>query len=195
MNAGFVAERTEAALVIRFDRPEIRSPLSVYVLEGLAAVFDDSHVLAGFAAVIFTGTGDVFASGADLRKIASVTAESAPEFALRGQAVMNQIAATPQLTVAAINGYCFGGALDLALACDRRIASPDAVFSHPGTGLGIITGWGGTQRLPRLIGEANALEMFFTAGRVDAPEALRIGLVDAVVREPYAHALAVVSAV
>jgi len=195
MNAGFVAERTEAALVIRFDRPEIRSPLSVYVLEGLAAVFDDSHFLAGFAAVIFTGTCDVFASGADLREIASVTAESAPEFALRGQAVMNQIATAPQLTIAAVNGYCFGGALDLALACDRRIASPDAVFSHPGTGLGIITGWGGTQSLPRLIGEANALEMFFTAGRVDAPEALRIGLVDAVVPDPYAHALAVVSAV
>ncbi|MBC7798286.1 MAG: enoyl-CoA hydratase/isomerase family protein, partial [Pyrinomonadaceae bacterium] len=73
---------------------------------------------------------------------------------------------------------CFGGALDLALSCKTRIATPNASFSHPGANLGIITGWSGTQRLPRLIGESKASEMFFTAKRVDAPEALRIGLID-----------------
>jgi enoyl-CoA hydratase/carnithine racemase len=102
---------------------------------------------------------------------------------------MMQISQLPLTTVAAINGFCFGGALDLALACGQRIASPDAVFSHPGADLGIITGWGGTQRLPRLIGHARALEMFFTAQRVDAREALSIGLVDAVSEDPVASAL------
>ncbi|HKP69182.1 MAG TPA: enoyl-CoA hydratase/isomerase family protein, partial [Pyrinomonadaceae bacterium] len=91
--------------------------------------------------------------------------------------------------IAAINGVCFGGALDLALACDRRIASPNALFSHPGAGLGIITGWGGTQRLPRLVGEAVALELLFTGVRVSAEEALRYGLVDMVAHDPLAVAL------
>jgi enoyl-CoA hydratase/carnithine racemase len=100
------------------------------------------------------------------------------EFGLRGQLLMQKIAAAPCQTVAAINGYCFGGAFDLALACKIRVASPIAVFSHPGANLGIITGWGGTQRLPRLIGEALALEMFLTAKRIEANEALQIGLVN-----------------
>jgi enoyl-CoA hydratase len=82
-----------------------------------------------------------------------------------------------------VNGFCFGGALDLALSCKKRIAAPNATFCHPGANLGIMTGWGGTQRLPRLIGEAKALEMFLTAKRVDAIEALRIGLVDEISEE------------
>ena len=103
---------------------------------------------------------------------------------------MGKISATKQTTIAAVNGFCFGGALDLTLACDVRIASPDAQFSHPGVGLGIITGWGGTQRLPGLIGEAKALEMFLTAKRVGASEALRIGLVDKIAENPLADSLA-----
>ena len=97
---------------------------------------------------------------------------------------MNEIAAMSIPTIAAINGYCFGGGLDLALACDHRIASTNAEFSHPGAGLGIITGWGGTQRLPRLIGEARALEMLLTAGRFEAEWALRSGLVDKIDDKP-----------
>ena len=99
---------------------------------------------------------------------------------MRGQRLFQKIADVPQLTIAAINGYCMGGALDLALACDIRCASPRAVFAHPGARLGIITGWGGTQRLPRLIGAARALEMFTTARRVGSHEALEIGLVSKV---------------
>jgi enoyl-CoA hydratase/carnithine racemase len=102
---------------------------------------------------------------------------------------MSKIASAPQKTIAAINGFCFGGALDLALACDIRIASTNAVFSHPGVGLGIITGWAGTQRLPRLVGQANALEIFLTAGRIKADEAFRIGLVDVVTNDPLSVAL------
>jgi len=93
---------------------------------------------------------------------------------------MQRIADAPQLTIAAVNGYCMGGGLDLALACDVRVASPNAVFAHPGVQLGIITGWGGTQRLPRLIGTARALEMFILARRLNAQEAYAIGLVNRV---------------
>ena len=94
-----------------------------------------------------------------------------------GQELFQQIANARQVTIAAINGYCMGGALDLALACDIRLASANAVFAHPGARLGIITGWGGTQRLPRLIGKARALEFFATARRLSSQEALEIGLI------------------
>ncbi|MEQ1924236.1 MAG: enoyl-CoA hydratase/isomerase family protein, partial [Pyrinomonadaceae bacterium] len=139
--------------------------------------------------VTFTGVGNTFASGADLREIAAVTAENAADFARRGQRLMALVAKFPVETFAAINGYCFGGALDLALACNRRIASPDAKFAHPGAGLGIITGWGGTQRLPRLVGEAAALELFLTATPIDADKALAIGLVDEISDNPLRSAI------
>jgi enoyl-CoA hydratase len=127
--------------------------------------------------IVFTGTDDVFASGANIRELAQLQPRSALEFAKLGQELFQTIAEARQITIAAINGYCIGGALDLALACDIRIASRSAIFAHPGAKLGIITGWGGTQRLPRIIGKARALELFTTAGRFTANEALRFGLV------------------
>jgi enoyl-CoA hydratase/carnithine racemase len=98
-------------------------------------------------------------------------------FSKFGQDLFQTIADARQLTIAAINGYCMGGGLDLALACDIRVASTSAVFSHPGARLGIITGWGGTQRLPRTIGRARALEFFVTARRLGSEEALSVGLI------------------
>ena len=193
MSDELITERHGRAVVVRFTRPEIRNPLSVSVLTVLHEIVDGLASDEGIDALIFTGSGDVFASGADLREIAEVTADTAAEFALRGQTLMAKIAALPQLTIAAINGYCFGGALDLALACDRRIASENAMFAHPGTGLGIITGWGGTQRLPRLIGRGRALELFFTAERIRAEKALAFGLIDEIVAHPLEHAIASVS--
>ncbi len=184
---GLSVEYKGNSVIIRFDRPEIRNPLSVSVIESLEEIAERFE--AGIELVIFTGQGDVFASGADLREIAAVRPEDAAAFAERGQQLMTKIAAWRQATVAAINGPCFGGALDLALACDRRIASPHATFAHPGTGLGIITGWGGTQRLPRLVGTANALEMFFAAEAIGAERALQIGLVGEVVADPLERAL------
>ena len=184
-----IVEEIGQSVVIRFNRPELRSPLSVAVLEELARIVGELERRNEIERVIFTGVGDVFASGADLREIATVDAQGAGEFALRGQRLMSGIARLASETIAAVDGVCFGGALDLALACDRRIASPAAVFSHPGSGLGIITGWGGTQRLPRLVGEAIALEMFFTGKRVNAQEALACGLVDTVVTRPLETAL------
>jgi enoyl-CoA hydratase len=185
-----LVETLENALIVRFNRPEIRSPLSIRVLEMLEQVLDRAAAEKGLDKIVFTGREDVFASGADLREIAGVTAATAREFALRGQNLMRRIAGAEPVTIAAVNGFCFGGALDLALACRRRIAAPNAQFSHPGANLGIVTGWGGTQRLPRLIGEAAALEMFLTAKRVSASEAARIGLVDEIAEEPLARALA-----
>ena len=173
MSNSLAVEDRGNAIIVRFVRPEIRNPLSVEVLECLHEIVDG---VGDGQTIIFTGTDDVFASGADLREISALSAESAREFSLRGQSLMVKI--SERFAIAAINGYCFGGGLDLALACKKRIASPNAVFSHPGANLGIITGWGGTQRLPRVIGEANAFEMFFLAKRVDAAEALRIVLVD-----------------
>lgn len=173
-------ETLENTLIIRFTNPKERNPLSISVLKSLHLALDGAHLKTEITKLIFTGTDDVFASGANLREISAVTAETAKKFALRGQLLMRNIADSPKLTVAAVNGFCFGGALDLALACKIRLASPAAIFSHPGANLGIITGWGGTQRLPHLVGEAAALEMFFTAKRIDAKEALRIGLIDVI---------------
>lgn len=164
--------------IVRFNRPEVRSPLSAFVLRDLHSLVDKIAADESFEGLVFTGVGDVFASGADLREIAQVTSETAPEFARLGQGLMGKIERLKMPTAAAVNGFCFGGALDLSLSCRFRTASPNAQFSHPGANLGIMTGWGGTQRLPRLIGEARALEMFFTARRVDGAEAIEIGLID-----------------
>lgn len=184
---GIELTHRDGSLVVRFVRPEIRNPLSIGILANLNEILDE--LAPATEKVIFTGTGHVFASGADLREIGQVAPENAREFALRGQALMRRIASLDRKTVAAINGFCFGGALDLALACDRRVASPHATFAHPGAGLGIITGWGGTQRLPRLVGSANAMEIFFTATPIDATRAMEIGLVDAIGNDPLAAAL------
>lgn len=181
MSSAVSLERIENSLVIRFVRPEIRNPLSVEVVEYITSIVEELDPSVG--RVIFTGTSEVFAAGADLREIDKVSVEEVKEFALRGQRLMNAVNALPD-TVAAINGFCFGGALDLALSCRRRIAVATAEFCHPGVGLGIITGWGGTQRLPRLVGETAALEMFMTARRVSAEDALRIGLIDEVTNDP-----------
>ena len=164
-------EQINDVLIVRFTRSEIRNPLSREVVERLHDILDSIDESTN--KVIFTGTSDAFASGANLNEIAALSAVDAPEFGRLGQSLMTKIAELQQTTIAAINGFCFGGALDLALSCDVRIASPNAKFAHPGASLGIITGWSGTQRLPRLIGTAFANEMFFTAER-----AFQIGLID-----------------
>lgn len=163
--------------VVRFNRPAQRNPLSVDTLKLLGSITRNLFSRSDIHAIIFTGAGDVFASGANIRELAQLSSETALEFSKFGQALFQTIAEAKQLTIAAINGYCIGGALDLALACDIRVASNSAVFAHPGARLGIITGWGGTQRLPRIVGRANALEMMLTARRYTAFDALRINLI------------------
>ena len=163
-------ETSPNIVVIRFTNPKERNPVSIEILDYLQQLLDDLAARNRLEKIIFTGIGDVFASGANLREIADTNADNAREFALRGQNLMQKIYHSNKLTVAAIDGFCMGGALDLALSCKVRIASSRSVFAHPGVGLGIITGWGGTQMLPRLIGEAKALEMFLTAKRVEADD-------------------------
>jgi enoyl-CoA hydratase/carnithine racemase len=135
-------------------------------------------------ALIITGNQNFFSAGADLHEIAALSGPSGIEFSQMGQRLMNSVESFPALVCAAISGYCMGGGLDLALACHRRIASRNAIFGHRGAALGLITGWGGTQRLPRLVGKSTALQMFVAAEQITASHALRVGLVDAIVEDP-----------
>jgi enoyl-CoA hydratase/carnithine racemase len=128
--------------------------------------------------LVIAGNDKFFSAGADLNEISQLAAAQAFEFSRRGQTLMQTIDQFPVPVIAAIRGYCMGGGMDLALACDYRIAAPNAVFGHRGATLGVMTGWGGTQRLPRLIGKARAMQIFLLAEMVKAEDALRIGLVD-----------------
>ena len=176
-----VLEERGPVAIVRFDRPAERNPLSSTTLDELERTLDALDARAeDLRAIIFTGRGGVFASGADIRELAVLGVADARAFARRGQRVMGRVAGASRLTVAAVDGYCMGGGLDLALSCHLRVASPRSVFAHPGARLGVITGWGGTQRLARLVGEARAFEMFLTARRLTAAEAFSCGLVSRV---------------
>ena len=139
--------------------------------------------------LVIAGSAKFFSAGAELEEIAELNGPAAYEFSKMGQALMCAVEQFRAPVFAAVSGYCMGGGLDLALACHRRIAAPSAVFGHRGAALGLITGWGGTQRLPRLIGKGRALEMLVTAEKVDARKALRMGLIEAVAKDPIAEAL------
>jgi enoyl-CoA hydratase/carnithine racemase len=141
-------------------------------------------------ALIITGNEKFFSVGADLKEVSRFSAAQAFEFARAGQALTRAVDRFPVPVVAAIRGYCMGAGMDLALACDYRIATPSAVFGHRGASLGVLTGLGGTQRLPRLIGKARAMQMFLLAEMVKADEALRIGLVDKIAEDPVREAFA-----
>jgi enoyl-CoA hydratase len=188
--AGFeVKQAAPSVLLIRFTRPADRNPLSISTLNDLKTVLPSWLNSDRITAIIFTGSLDVFASGANIRELAQLDSQSARRFADLGQQLWQSVACAQKKTIAAINGYCIGGGLDLALACDFRVASNNARFGHPGARLGIITGWGGTQRLPHLIGKARALELFVTANSFNAIQAHRIGLVDRVVDDAVQAAL------
>jgi enoyl-CoA hydratase len=166
--------------IVRFDRPAQRNSLPVATLAILQLEISGLLERSEIRSIVFTGSDDVFLSGADISELSALDQEHARHFSERGQQLFQQISDLGKITVAAINGYCIGGGLDLALACDLRIASASAVFSHPGARLGIITGWGGTQRLPRIIGKNKSLELFVTARRCSSLEALRMGLISGI---------------
>jgi enoyl-CoA hydratase/carnithine racemase len=152
-----------------------------------AAIHEISSNDSLVAPLVISGDTN-FSAGADLKEIASLTSAAAYAFSALGQDLMHSVTTFPMPVVAAITGHCMGGGLDLALACHRRIAAPNAVFGHRGAALGLITGWGGTQRLPRLIGKGRALELFITSEKISAARAFEIGLVDAVAADPVAEA-------
>ncbi len=184
-----VTEVTDSIAIVRFNRPTQRNPLSRDILQELKRTTSSLFPRNDIHAVIFTGTEDVFASGANIREIAQLDEAAALQFSQLGQELFQSIANARRLTIAAVNGYCMGGGLDLALACDVRVAATAAIFSHPGPRLGIITGWGGTQRLPRTIQKGLALELLLTGRPITAVEALNVGLVSRVSDEPLATSM------
>jgi enoyl-CoA hydratase/carnithine racemase len=147
------------------------------VLAEIACEMEKLAAATAFSRCVITGTERAFAVGAEISELGRLTAAEAHEFSREGQRVMRLVERSRVPVIAAIQGYCMGGGLDLALACHARIATSDAVFAHPGGSLGILTGWGGTQRLTRLIGLSRAMEMFVTGRRLSAKEAGACGLV------------------
>ncbi len=183
----FHLEQLDGVRLLRLKSDDATNRLTQACVLTLIEVF--GNVAPKAKPLIIAGSERFFSAGADLREIMALTGPDALEFSRMGQTLMNAIERFPSPVYAAISGYCMGGGLDLALACHRRIASPNAVLAHRGAALGLITGWGGTQRLPRLVGKAKALEIFVAADKVQASDAMSYGLVDAVAENPVAEAL------
>jgi len=177
VNSELRAVRHEDILLLALEHPNGLPRLERRVLREFARqmeILASTHELAG---AVITGSPQAFCAGAELTEINSLLASETLDFAREGQRVMDQIEHSAKPVVAAIHGYCMGGGFDLALACRVRICSRDAIFAHRGASLGLITGWGGTQRLPRLIGRSRAMEIFLTGRMIAADGALAIGLV------------------
>ena len=167
----------ESCTVLKLLSKDQTNRLTLGRVSALLDAVQSLAMLRSPAALIFTGNNNFFSAGADLNDIARLSGTEALEFARTGQRLMAAVEHFPAPTIAAIEGYCMGGGLDLVLACRHSIAAPNASFGHRGAALGLITGWGGTQRLTRLVGKTQALQIFVTATRIDARYALRIGLV------------------
>jgi enoyl-CoA hydratase len=173
--------RQDEFALITLDRQEALNALSAAVLRELAQAFEQIAE-SDARALIITGAGTkAFCAGADIKELTGRSLSEQRRDAAFGQAVLSRLDSLPMPSVAAINGYAFGGGLELALACTFRIAVATAKMGLPEIKLGLIPGYGGTQRLPRAVGEARALEMILCGRTVDAEEALRIGLVHRVV--------------
>jgi enoyl-CoA hydratase/carnithine racemase len=172
-----VAIPQDEILLLQLESDDRFPRLEMAVMDALEREMARLAAAPEMTGAVITGSERAFAAGAEIAEVARLTPSVALAFSRRGQQVLGRIASSAKPVVAAIGGYCIGGGLDLALACRARVATDDAVFAHSGVTLGIITGWGGTQRLPRLIGRGRALEMLVTGGRVRASEALTWGLV------------------
>jgi len=160
------------------DRPQARNALNTATLQELDAALRSLAANPQMRVLIVTGAGDkAFVAGADIAEMAEFTPHQAGEFSGLGQRVFHQLASLPIATLAAVNGFALGGGCELALACDLVYASEKARFGQPEVGLGVIPGFGGTQRLPRAIGGMRAKEMIFTGETIDAQTAKEIGLV------------------
>ena len=165
---------------ITIDRQEALNALSEQVMNELSRALDEVNIDA-VRAVALTGAGEqAFIAGADIKEFPKLSPAGARDFALRGQAVAQKIEDLPKPVIAAVNGYALGGGCELALACHLRVAADTAIFGQPEVHLGVMAGFGGSQRLPRLVGKGMALELLTTGRRVSAQEALRIGLVNMV---------------
>lgn len=167
---------------LKINRPKVLNALSYDVLKEIDTALDEVQQNKAIHVLIITGEGDkAFVAGADIKEMKDKNALEAKEFSQLGNDVFEKLALLRQPTIAALNGFTLGGGCELALSCDLRIASTKAKIGQPEVGLGIIPGFGGTQRLARLIGPARAKDLIFTARIIDSEEAFQIGLVNKVV--------------
>ncbi len=187
MDSSIRFEQRDSLLLIHLNSPDQFPRLTRAVLRELFAHLEKVPGDPAVGAVVITGTPQCFAAGADLEEVSALTPIDALRFSALGQSLMRAIETCAKPVVAAIHGYCLGGGFDLAMGCHVRIAADDARFGHPGGSLGIITGWGGTARLPRIVGQARSRELFTTGRIITADEAYTWRLVSRVV--PSADAL------
>lgn len=175
-------EKRGAIATVTIDRPKVLNALNAATFAELNSVLDEIAADREIRVVLLTGAGErAFAAGADIRELAAAAGGEGEDFALRGQAVFRKIETLDKPVIACVRGFALGGGCELALACAIRIAADDAKFGQPEVKLGVIPGYGGSQRLPRLVGRGAALKLLLTGAIIDAAEALRIGLVDDVV--------------
>jgi enoyl-CoA hydratase len=175
-------EKKGDCALLTLDRPEALNALSFQIIRDIGAAFDEVAGWPDIRALLITGAGEKsFCAGADIKELRNRRLIDQKRGAELGQAVFARLDTLPVASVALVNGYAFGGGAELALACTFRLAAPNAVFGLPEIKLGLIPGYGGTQRLPRLVGEARALEIILTGRNVKADEAARIGLIHEVV--------------
>jgi enoyl-CoA hydratase len=177
-----LVEVREPVAVVTLNRPKVLNALNAATLRELGAVLDELASNAAVRAILLTGAGEkAFAAGADIQELAAVSALDGQALAARGQRLFDRIENCGKPVIACVNGFALGGGCELALACTLRIASETAKFGQPEVKLGIIPGYGGSQRLPRLVGKGTALKMILTGEMISAQEALRIGLVEEIV--------------
>jgi enoyl-CoA hydratase len=168
--------------VVTLDRPKVLNALNLQSMAELEWVFLDIQQNSNVRVVLITGAGDKsFVAGADIRELASLSAQEGERVATRGQRIFSLIENCGKPVIACINGFALGGGCELALACTLRIAATNARLGQPEVKIGIIPGYGGTQRLPRLIGKGAALKLILTGEAISADEAFRLGLVDEIV--------------
>lgn len=177
-----VVVREQHALIVTVNRPDKLNALNFQTLKELKHFFENVRIGQGASGVILTGAGNkAFVAGADINEFVQLTTQNGRGVAEEGQEIMFLIENCPLPVIAAVNGYALGGGCELALACHMRIAAENAVFGQPEVNLGIIPGYGGSQRLTQIIGKGRAIEMITTARNVKADEALQIGLLNYVV--------------
>ena len=176
-----LTENRDGVLWLTVNRPEKLNALNSATLGEISAVVDSVGEDDDVWAVVVTGAGEkAFVAGADISELNTLGPVEAKEFALRGQAIFRRIEALTKPVVAAVNGFALGGGCELAMACHLRVATSNAVFGQPEVKLGLIPGYAGTQRLPRLVGRGRALEILLTGRNVSAGEAEKIGLANAI---------------
>ena len=169
-------------LTLTVNRPTKLNALNAATIGELGLAIAQARAEAAVRGVLLTGSGEkAFVAGADIAELAQLSGPGAQEAAARGQAVFRQFETSPKPVVAAVNGFALGGGCELAMACHIRVAAENARFGQPEVNLGLLPGYGGTQRLVQLIGKGKALELLLTADQVQADEALRLGLANHVV--------------